>query len=138
MPFSDYTYTDKVKCIMSKLELEWVPLYILEQSHDIRNLSDESVAAYTRLQVEFFSTGKLPVDDNAVRRIAKLERSRQWATVKEQLQKDVFTDGWRHTKWERALEDAQQRIAKNRSRTAAATAARNAAPPEREYGDVPF
>jgi|ERR1700677_1628604 len=122
---------------MAKTELEWVPLRILEQFHDIRNLSEESIAAYTRLQLEFFSTGSLPEEDDAIKRIVKLARPRQWPKVKEELQRDVFNDGWRHKKWERALADAEQRLAKNRAKTANATAARHPAP-EREDGDCPF
>jgi hypothetical protein len=128
---------------MDRTELDWVPLNITLESHDIRNLSDDSIAAYVRLRIEFFSKGKLPTSDDTIKRIAKLEKPRQWLKVQQELQSEVFTADWRHPKWETALRDAKERYAKNHRRTAPATAARaaNRQPAQEidpDYEPIPF
>jgi uncharacterized protein YdaU (DUF1376 family) len=109
----------------------------------IRNLSDDSTAMYVRLRVEFFSKGRLPTNDDALKRIAKLEKPRQWLKVREELLREVFTDDWRHLKWERALKTAEDRLADNRRKTGPARAVRaaNRQPvPEvdPDYEPIPF
>ena len=130
---------------MDSTELDWVPLNIKEESHHIRNLCDEFIAAFVRLRIEFFSKGRLPTSDDAISRIAKLQRPRQWLKVKHELKSEVFTEDWINPDWENTLKAAQARIASGRARTAPATAARAArrpaAPAEtaRSYDeDVPF
>jgi uncharacterized protein YdaU (DUF1376 family) len=127
---------------MPQTELDWVPLNIREESHDIRDLSDESIAAYVRLRNEYFSTGSLPTSDDAIKDIAKLEKPRQWVKVMTQLKRHVFNDGWRHPKWERALRAAEDRLADNRRKTAPARLARAAnrqpAAPVYDDSEIPF
>jgi hypothetical protein len=107
---------------MARTELDWVPLNIGEESLDICRLSDEATAAYLRLRIEFFSKGVLPTNDSAIESIVRLERKRQWVKVMGELKAHVFNPGWRHPKWERALEAAGGRLADNRRKTEAARA----------------
>jgi hypothetical protein len=128
---------------MAQTELDWVPLNIREESYDIRNLSDESIAAFVRLRIEFFSKGKLPTNDEAIEEIAKLQRPRQWLKVKHELLRDVFEDGWRRPRWEHALKAAEDRLADNRRKTGPARAARAAnrrpEPAQPDYdSSIPF
>lgn len=109
---------------MARTELDWVPLNIGEEALDICRLSDEATAAYLRLRIEFFSKGGLPTNDFAVELIVRLERKRQWLKVMGELKEHVFNAGWRHPKWERALEVAEDRLADNRRKTQPARAAR--------------
>jgi hypothetical protein len=111
---------------MDSTELDWVPLNIKEETHSIRNLCDESIAAFVRLRIEFFSKGRLPTHDDAISRIVKLQRPRQWLKVNHELKSEVFTEDWRNPDWESTLKAAQARIASGRARTAPATAARAA------------
>jgi hypothetical protein len=122
---------------MDSTELDWVPLNIKEETHSIRNLCDESIAAFVRLRIEFFSKGKLPPGDDAICRIAKLQRPRQWLTVKHELKSEVFTEDWKNPGWEKALVMAKAKIESGRARTAPATAARaaNRQPAARAHDD---
>jgi uncharacterized protein YdaU (DUF1376 family) len=128
---------------MPQTELDWVPLNIREELYDIRYLSDDSIAAYLRLRNAYFSMGRLPTNDDAIKDIAKLERPRQWPKVMTQLKRSVFNDDWSHPKWGRALASAEGRLADNRRKTAPARAARaanrNPAPEvDPDYEPIPF
>jgi hypothetical protein len=128
---------------MSRTELDWVPLNLGEEALDICRLSDEATAAYLRLRIEFFSKGCLPTNDSAIESIARLERKRQWIKVMGELKEHVFNPGWRHAKWERALEIAEGRLADNRRKTEPARLARAAnrqpAPEvDPDYEPIPF
>jgi hypothetical protein len=116
---------DKV-AVMAQTEIDWFKLNIAEESLAIRNLSDESIAAYVRLRIEFFSKGKLPTSDDAIKQLAKLEKPRQWLKVRDELLRDVFQDGWHRPKWDNALKDAEARLADSRRKTEPARAARAA------------
>jgi hypothetical protein len=128
---------------MAQTEIDWFKLNIAEESLAIRNLSDESIAAFVRLRIEFFSKGRLPTNDDAIKQLAKLEKPRQWLKVRDELLRDVFQDGWRRPKWDNALKDAEDRLADNRRKTAPARSARaaNRQPlPEvdPDYEPIPF
>ena len=111
---------------MAQTEIDWFKLNIAEESLAIRNLSDDSIAAYVRLRIEFFLKGQLPTNDDAIKQIAKLEKPRQWLKVRDELLRDVFQDGWRRPRWDNALKDAEDRLADSRRKTAPARAARAA------------
>jgi hypothetical protein len=121
---------------MAQTEIDWFKLNIAEESLAIRNLSDESIAAFVRLRIEFFSKGRLPTNDDAIKQLAKLEKPRQWLKVRDELLRDVFQDGWRRPKWDNALKDAEARLADSRRKTGPARAARaaNRAGPAPEAG----
>jgi hypothetical protein len=109
---------------MPKTTVEWVNLRILEESDDVRRLSTEACAAYIRLRVEFFTMGRLPNDDDDLKKIAGV--GHKLSAVRDQLQKYVFTHDWRNPKWEAALSESEKRLVSYRGRTDKATGVRMA------------
>ena len=106
--------------------IDWVPLYLEAEFDDIKRLSDEAIAAYVKLRSEYFSVGELPKVDDDLKSVADLDRPKLWPKVRAELQKHVFAEDWNHPVWERMLRTAEERLAKNRARTAPATEARKA------------
>jgi len=135
---------------MTQDELEWAPMYMMQDARAIRGLADEAVAAYFRLKIEYYLRGELPTgdDDKEIKKIADLGRPRQWNSIKAELMKAGFSENWRHEKWDKILKEARQKLEFHRSRAAKASAAaaetraaRHPAPapaPAPEGEDCPF
>jgi hypothetical protein len=128
---------------MSKADIDWIPLKIKDEFIDIRNLSNDSIAAFVRLRIEFFTNGQLPKGDDAIRRVTKLERSKRWDGIMRELKENLFTDDWRCPAWEELLRTTQGKVAARRRQTEPATAARAAnrqpAPEvDPDYEPIPF
>jgi uncharacterized protein YdaU (DUF1376 family) len=105
---------------MTKDELEWAPMYMMQDARDIRGLSDEAVAAYFRLKIEYYLRGELPTDDE-VKKIAEV-RPQKWRAVRAELMK-VFSANWQHEKRDKVLKESRQKLASYRSRAQTASAA---------------
>ena len=111
---------------MARTELDSYRLFLNDEFEDMAKLSDDALAAYYKLRYHFFRTGQLPKTEDAIERIAKLDRPRQWQKVRAELQNGVFSNEWQHPIWIRTLRITEAQLLKDRARTAPATQARKA------------
>ena len=68
-------------------------------------LSLMATGVYHRLQTKFFQLGVLPADDEKIRKLVKWPaKDRNWPTIRDELQEDVFGKDWRNPRWEALLD----------------------------------
>jgi uncharacterized protein YdaU (DUF1376 family) len=88
---------------------------------DVYDLSKpDAVSAYIMLMISYRHRGRLPSDDDTVRRRAEVS-PKKWPAVREELRKIGFTDDWRFPKWDAVIakEMAREQRLAARKRVAA-------------------
>lgn len=71
-----------------------MPLYVADYLADTAHLSAAEHGAYLLLIMHYWTKGKLPDDEDAIRRITRLT-ARQWSQSRDVL-RSLFGDQWRH------------------------------------------
>lgn len=100
----------------------WMPLYIADYRQDTLHLSTTEHGAYMLLIMEYWHSGRLPTDDEALAQIVKLSPY-LWKKISPTILK-FFDENFRHKRIETELRKANARILKNQQRAQKAAAAR--------------
>ena len=79
----------------------WMPLYVADYLADTAHLSAAEHGAYLLLIMHYWTKGKLPDDEEAIRRITRLT-TRQWSQSRDVL-RSLFGDGWCHKRIDEEL-----------------------------------
>lgn len=85
----------------------WMPLYIGDYLRDTRTLTTLQHGAYLLLIMEYWTKGKLPVDDGQLATITGLDR-RSWRRIKPKIQTLFDGPDWRHERIDRELKKAAE------------------------------
>lgn len=90
-------------------------------------LSLEARGALYNIMLHYFQAGGLPDDDRKVQKIADAP-SRKWATILDELKgrDGLFTNEWRHPRWDKVLEGTKDKRQARRKAGIASGAARRA------------
>jgi uncharacterized protein YdaU (DUF1376 family) len=78
-----------------------MPLYVADYLADTAHLSAAEHGAYLLLIMHYWTKGKLPADEDAIRRITRLS-NHQWTKSRDVLA-SLFLDGWRHKRIDEEL-----------------------------------
>jgi uncharacterized protein YdaU (DUF1376 family) len=84
-----------------------MPLYVADYLADTAHLSTTEHGAYLLLIMHYWTKGKLPADEDAIRRITRLT-SHQWTKSRDVLA-SLFLDGWRHKRIDDELSKALEK-----------------------------
>lgn len=84
----------------------WMPLYCADYLADTRHLTTIEHGAYMLLILHYWRTGKLPVEDDRLSRIAGLTPE-EWAHSRHVIS-DFFDKDWRHKRVEHELAEAER------------------------------
>ena len=103
------------------MSVPWMPLYIADYLADTTHLRTVEHGAYMLLIMTYWRHGKLPADDAALARIARMS-GREWQSVKGTLQA-LFGDDWTHKRIDQELNKART---KSNSRAEAGSRGGNA------------
>jgi uncharacterized protein YdaU (DUF1376 family) len=82
----------------------WMPLYIADYLADTAHLNAAQSGAYLHLIMHYWTSGKLPDDDRALARIARMTAT-EWKRDRAIIQA-FFRDGWKHKR----IEAERQRV----------------------------
>ncbi len=89
----------------------WMPLYIADYLAKTSHLTTAESGAYLHLLMYYWTHGKLPTDENALARIARLN-SRAWRKSRSQI--CVFFDAsWRNPRMEQEIAQAVEMSKRN-------------------------
>ena len=91
----------------------WMPLYIADYLRDTAHLSATESGAYLHLIMAYWVAGKLPDDDRALARIARLTE-KEWKTIRGVIAA-FFQDGWRHKRIDAELAKSIEISSKRRA-----------------------
>lgn len=91
----------------------WMPLYIADYLADTAHLNASQSGAYLHLIMHYWQTGKLPAEDQALARIARMTPA-EWAKAKSVIAA-FFQPGWRHKRIDAELEHAAEVSRKRRA-----------------------
>lgn len=83
-----------------------MPLYVADYLADTRRLSLAEHGAYMLLIMEYWRNGGLPNDDRKLARIIGATPE-EWSEIRDNIA-DFFDDGWKHSRIERELSDANE------------------------------
>jgi len=106
----------------------WMPLYVADYLADTMHLSAEEHGAYLLLIMHaWLNNGELPVDDERLRRITKMD-AKSWKVSWSEVSRFFYKDGdfYRHKRIEKELQRADDIIDK-RSQAGKASAAKRKA-----------
>lgn len=81
-----------------------MPLYVADYLADTAHLSAAEHGAYLLLIMHYWTKGKLPDDEEAIRRVTRLT-TRQWSQSRDVL-RSLFGDQWRHKRIDEELSKA--------------------------------
>jgi uncharacterized protein YdaU (DUF1376 family) len=70
----------------------WMPLYVADYQADTAHLSTTEHGAYLLLIMFYWTKGKLPDDEEAIRRVTRLT-PRQWSHSRDVLRSLFWTTG---------------------------------------------
>lgn len=114
---------------MSEIKVDtWMPLYVSDYLSDTSHLSTEEHGAYLLLLMHaWVNGGELPIDDNRLRRIARMDE-KPWKASRDEIKSFFYEhDGvLRHARVDRELQRAQQHV-NQRSAAGKASAAKRKA-----------
>lgn len=105
----------------------WMPLYIADYLSDTAHLTTLQHGAYLLLIMHYWIKGKLPDNEDVIRRIARMDR-RQWADHRDMMA-SLFESGWVHKRIDAELSKA---IEKSKVNSANATKRHSEPPPKTE------
>lgn len=93
----------------------WMPLYVADYLRDTRRLTAAEHGAYLLLIMEYWTSGKLPIDDRQLSRIACMTPA-EWRRSRPNVQ-PFFTDKWTHKRIDAELAKSAE-ISSKRSASA--------------------
>lgn len=88
----------------------WMAFYVADYLADTLHLSAAQHGAYLLLISHYWIHGSLPPDEAMLQRIARLTPE-EWTSCRDTLA-SFFKEGWRHSRVEREMADAQEKYEK--------------------------
>jgi uncharacterized protein YdaU (DUF1376 family) len=84
----------------------WFPMHITEEAMETRLLSIEARGALCNIALYYFHNGGLPDDSRMVQKIADVP-TRKWCAIETELKAKLFTNDWRHRRWDGVLAEME-------------------------------